>query len=210
MITSLIQTLGGWVVAVISTLGYPGIFLCMTIEGACIPLPSEVILTFSGFLVSTGRFDFALAALAGALGNLFGSSIMYYVALKGGRPFFEKYGKFLLISRSDLDFGERWFQKYGDPAIFLGQLLPVVRTYINLPAGILKMKYVAFAIYDLLGAIVWSVFLVFIGYKFGQNWKDIEIYFSKFNTLITILVVAAIVFFIYHQVKKFREIQQEL
>jgi membrane protein DedA with SNARE-associated domain len=204
----LVLTVIPWVVGVISSLGYFGTFFCMTIEGACIPLPSEIILTFSGFLVSTGRFNFALAALAGAMGNLFGSTIMYFVGLKGGHPFFEKYGKYFLISHADMQNAEKWFAKYGDKTVFFSQLLPVLRTYISLPSGILEIKYRLFALYTFLGALLWSTFLVFIGMKFGEHWMEIEAYFQKFNLLISLAVVGVVGFFIYHQVKKIRDIQK--
>jgi membrane protein DedA with SNARE-associated domain len=207
---TLLQTVISWVVGVISSLGYLGTFACMTIEGACIPLPSEIILTFSGFLVSTGRFNFALAALVGGLGNLFGSTIMYFVGLKGGHPFFEKYGKYFLISHADMRNAEKWFAKYGDKTVFISQLLPVIRTYISLPSGILEINYLRFALYTFLGACVWSTFLVFVGMKFGEQWMAIEAYFQKFNLLITLAVIGVMVFFIYHQVKKIRDIQKGL
>ena len=207
---ALLQTIIAWVVGIISTLGYIGTFTCMTIEGACIPLPSEIILTFSGFLVSTGRFNFGIAVLLGGLGNLFGSTIMYFVGLNGGHPFFEKYGKYFLISHKDMQNAEKWFAKYGDKTVFISQLLPVIRTYISLPSGILEIRYRRFALYTFLGAMLWSTFLVFIGMKFGEQWMTIETYFQKFNLAISLVVIGVVVFFIYHQVKKIRDIQKGL
>ncbi|MCX6811206.1 MAG: DedA family protein, partial [Candidatus Berkelbacteria bacterium] len=138
MIHSILAAISGFIIATISTLGYGGIVLLMAIESACIPLPSEVIMPFSGFLVFDGRFNLWLIALAGAVGCVVGSVIAYWVGMYGGRPLIERYGKYILISHHDLDLADRWFNKHGDVAIFFSRLLPVVRTYISFPAGIAR------------------------------------------------------------------------
>jgi len=205
----LLQSLTAWVIWIISGLRYFGVFICITIEGACIPLPSEVILPFAGFLVFTGRFNFFLAILMGGLGNAFGSTIMYFLGLKGGYPLVKKYGKFLLISNKDLNRAEKWFSRYGNKTVFFSQLFPVIRTYISLPSGILKIKYLPFLIYTFLGAIIWSLLLVWLGMTFGQNWKVIQVYFKKFDLAISILVFAGLAFFIYHKISKFNKLAKE-
>jgi membrane protein DedA with SNARE-associated domain len=207
--SQILGNVASWVVLVISNFGYWGTILCMAIEGACIPLPSEVILPFSGFLVSTGRFDFWPAALAGAFGNAFGSTFMYYAGKKGGYHFLRKYGKYFLISRSDMEKAEKWFAKYGRKTVFASQLLPVIRTYISLPSGILQIGYLPFVFLTFLGGLVWSTFLVYLGMVFGKNWPILQQYFKKFDLIITVLLIAGLVFFIWHKLKKFKEISEE-
>src|SRR5213080_3066538 len=141
MVTSLVELLGRFVIAVISQAGYPGIVLLMGIESACIPLPSEIIMPFSGYLVFTGRFKLAWVALAGAVGCNVGSLVAYYVGALGGRPLAEKYGRYVLVTRHDLELADRWFARYGDWAVFFSRLLPVIRTFIALPAGIARMNF---------------------------------------------------------------------
>src|SRR5918999_6003390 len=131
MIAKIIGILSSFIVATISKLGYSGIVLLMAIESACIPLPSEIIMPFSGYLVSTGRFSMIGVTLAGAIGNVLGSAVAYYVGVIGGRPFAERYGRYVLISRRDLDRADRWFRQYGEAAVFISRLLPVIRTFIS-------------------------------------------------------------------------------
>lgn len=207
--SQILASAASWVIWLISTLGYLGTFICMTIEGACIPLPSEIILTFSGFLVSTGKFNFWVASFFGAFGNAFGSSIMYYVGKKGGRPFVDKYGKYFLISKSDINHAEKWFSVWGEKTVFVSQLLPVIRTYISLPSGILKIGYLPFIAYTFFGAFIWSTFLVYLGMIFGQNWRSIEVYFKKFDLAITVIILAGLILVIYKKIIKFREIEKE-
>ena len=139
LIEWLIEVLGRFVIATISTFGYTGIVITMAIESACIPLPSEIIMPFSGYLVSTGQFSLLGVTLAGAIGNVLGSLVAYYVGVWGGRPFVERYGRYVLISQHDVDLADRWFAKHGEAAVLIGRLLPVVRTFISLPAGIARM-----------------------------------------------------------------------
>ena len=135
MVEKLIGILAGFIIGTISSLGYAGIVLLMAIESACIPLPSEIIMPFSGYLVFTGEMQLWLVALAGAVGCVLGSLLAYWVGAVGGRPLVEKYGRYVLISHHDLDLADRWFQRHGDITIFIGRLLPVVRTFIAFPAG---------------------------------------------------------------------------
>src|SRR5512136_69803 len=140
MVTAILEFLARFIISVISSAGYLGIVLLMAIESACIPLPSEVIMPFSGYLVSVGRFKLAWVAVAGALGCNLGSFVAYYVGSLGGRPLVEKYGRYVLITRHDLALADRFFARYGDWAVFVARLLPVVRTFIALPAGIARMN----------------------------------------------------------------------
>jgi len=205
----MLEQLSGIIIHLIQSTGYLGVFILMTLESALIPIPSEITMPFAGFLVFTGRFNFFLAILMGGLGNAFGSTIMYFLGLKGGYPLVKKYGKFLLISNKDLNRTEKWFSRYGNKTVFFSQLFPVIRTYISLPSGILKIKYLPFLIYTFLGAIIWSLLLVWLGMTFGQNWKVIQVYFKKFDLAISILVFAGLAFFIYHKISKFNKLAKE-
>src|SRR6185295_5341117 len=141
---AVITLLSRFVINTISTLGYTGILVTMAIESACIPLPSEISMPFSGYLVTTGQFTMLGVTLAGAFGNVAGSVVAYYAGVWGGRPFVERYGHYLLVARKDLEMADRWFAKYGDAAVFFSRMLPVVRTFISLPAGIARVNIYRF------------------------------------------------------------------
>jgi len=196
MVTSLVELLGRFVIAVISQAGYPGIVLLMGIESACIPLPSEIIMPFSGYLVYTGRFKLAWVALAGAVGCNVGSLVAYYVGALGGRPLAEKYGRYVLVTRHDLELADRWFARYGDWAVFFARLLPVVRTFIALPAGVARMNFLRFNLYTFLGSLPWCLALAYAGLKLGERWTILRQYFHRFDTAIVILIVIAGAWFI--------------
>jgi len=196
MVTSLVELLGRFVIAVISQAGYPGIVLLMGIESACIPLPSEIIMPFSGYLVYTGRFKLAWVALAGAVGCNVGSLVAYYVGAFGGRPLAEKYGRYVLVTRHDLELADRWFARYGDWAVFFARLLPVVRTFIALPAGVARMNFLRFNIYTFLGSLPWCLALAYAGLKLGERWTILRQYFHRFDTAILILIVIAGAWFV--------------
>ena len=196
MLTSLVELLGRFVIAVISQAGYPGIVLLMGIESACIPLPSEIIMPFSGYLVYTGRFKLAWVALAGAVGCNVGSLVAYYVGAFGGRPLAEKYGRYVLVTRHDLELADRWFARYGDWAVFFARLLPVVRTFIALPAGVARMNFLRFNIYTFLGSLPWCLALAYAGLKLGERWTILRQYFHRFDTAIVILIVIGVVWFV--------------
>ncbi|PYV00586.1 MAG: alkaline phosphatase [Acidobacteria bacterium] len=181
--------LGRFVIAVISQAGYPGIVLLMGIESACIPLPSEIIMPFSGYLVYTGRFKLAWVALAGAVGCNVGSLVAYYVGALGGRPLAEKYGRYVLVTRHDLELADRWFARYGDWAVFFARLLPVVHTFIALPAGVARMNFLRFNVYTFLGSLPWCLALAYAGLKLGERWTILRQYFHRFDTAILILIV---------------------
>jgi len=201
MVTSLLEFIGRFIIAVISAGGYAGIVLLMGIESACIPLPSEVIMPFSGYLVSAGRFSIMGVALAGALGCNAGSLVAYYLGALGGRPLVEKYGRFVLISHHDLDIADRFFARYGEGAVFLARLLPVVRTFIALPAGISRMNVARFHIYTFLGSFPWCWALAYAGLKLGPRWIILREYFHRFDAVIVIVGVVLVGLFVYHRWK---------
>ncbi|MFH1671266.1 MAG: DedA family protein [Candidatus Portnoybacteria bacterium] len=208
MINSILAWLASFVIKIISGTGYLGITSLMALESACIPIPSEVIMPFSGFLVSGGEFAFWLVVFWGTVGNLLGSWIAYWVGYAGGRPLIEKYGKYILLSRHDLDIADRWFKKYGQSAVFFSRLLPIVRTFISLPAGIARMDFKKFSLYTFLGCLPWSLALTYAGVVMGENWEHLEIYFRKLQWPIAILIIIGIVWWIFrhiNQSKKYGE-----
>jgi len=199
--STILAALGHFIISTISSLGYPGVALLMAIESANIPLPSEVIMPFSGFLASTGRFVLVLVALAGATGELAGALFSYYLGAKGGRPLIEKYGRYILMSRRDLDAADRWFKRRGNITIFVGRLLPVVRTFISLPAGIARVNLGTFSLYTFAGSIIWSYFLALVGFKLGENWDSLKVYFHRADLVIGILIVLGIGYWVYRHIK---------
>ena len=174
----------GWTINLISSLSYFGVILAMAIESACIPLPSEIIMPFSGYLVSTGTFNFHLVSWAGALGNLLGSLLAYYVGYYGGRPFILRFGKYILIRKEELARADRFFERWGSWAVFICRMLPIVRTFISLPAGISRMRIVPFILLTFFGSLPWCYLLTYIGRVMGENWEDIRGYFHRFDLVI--------------------------
>src|SRR5579871_500931 len=170
MVEKIITALAGFVIAVISKAGYGGVVALMGIESACIPLPSEIIMPFAGYLVYLGQFKLLWAATAGALGCNLGSVLAYEIGYYGGRPLVEKYGANLLLSRHDLDRADRFFLRFGSAAAFLGRLLPVIRTFIALPAGIARMPRGKFHLYTFVGSWPWCFGLAWVGMKLGEQW----------------------------------------
>jgi len=196
MVTELIEFLGYITITIISTLGYFGVFLAMAIESACIPLPSEIIMPFAGYLVSQGEFNFWLVAVVGALGNLAGSLVAYYVGKWGGLPLVEKYGKYILISHHDIKTAHKWFEKHGKSTVFFTRMMPVVRTFISLPAGISEMDVKVFSIYTFLGALPWTVALTYVGMKLGENWNTLGDYFHKADLVIGIILIIGVIWYV--------------
>ncbi|HKQ09424.1 MAG TPA: DedA family protein [Blastocatellia bacterium] len=207
MIAKIIEFLSGIIVAVISSLGYAGVVLLMAIESACIPLPSEIIMPFSGYLVYTGRFNLWGVGVAGALGCVLGSIVAYYIGLYGGRPLIEKYGRYILVSHHDLDLADRWFQKYGEIIVFASRLLPVVRTFIAFPAGVARMNMSRFILYTFLGSLPWCLGLAYVGQKLGEQWdknETLKAWFHRFDFVIGILLVAGAAWWVWRHLKNAR------
>lgn len=204
MFTVIIEFLGHIVINLISSLSYFGVFLAMAIESACIPLPSEIIMPFSGYLVYKGEMNIWFVGVVGALGNLAGSLLAYWIGKVGGRPLVEKYGKWVLISHHDLDIADRWFKKYGKSTVFFSRLLPVVRTFISFPAGISEMRLTTFSFYTFAGALPWSLALAWVGYKLGENWDTLGGYFHKFDLIIGILVILGIAWYVRRHIKNLK------
>ncbi|HAF12460.1 MAG TPA: alkaline phosphatase [Blastocatellia bacterium] len=208
MIARIIEILSGLIVATISMLGYSGIVLLMAIESACIPLPSEIIMPFSGYLVSTGQMNLWAVAIAGAVGCVLGSLVAYAVGMFGGRPLIEKYGRYVLVSRKDLDMADRWFAKRGEIIVFVSRLLPAIRTFIAFPAGVARMNVKRFVIYTFAGSFPWCLGLAYVGQKLGEKWnKDdtLKIWFHRFDFLFGIAAVLVIGWWVWRHLGHLRE-----
>ncbi len=180
----------------------------MAIESACIPFPSEVIMPLAGWFLVKDRghgLEFLLVAgFFGALGNTIGSLIAYYAGLIGGRPLLMKYGRYVLITKRDVDWADRWFSKYGEITVFATRLMPVVRTFISLPAGIARMNVVRFTTLTFIGAFLWSTALAFAGYQLGKNWEDLLPYFRPVSIPIALFVISAAAFWLYRRIREVR------
>lgn len=205
MTDHLIGALAAFIIGVISRLGYGGVILLMGLESACIPLPSEIIMPFAGYLAFKGTMVLWMVALAGAIGCVLGSWIAYAVGAWGGRPLVERYGRYVLISHRDLDAADRWFRRHGDITIFVGRLLPVVRTFIALPAGIARMSLWRFTLYTFLGSYLWCLGLAWIGLKLGQSWDTLGAYFHRFDALIGAFIVAGVAWYVWRHVRHMRD-----
>lgn len=200
MIEKIIAALASFVIAVISKTGLLGIIILMGIESACIPLPSEIIMPFAGYLIFTGRFTLLWAATAGAIGCNLGSVLAYEIGFYGGRPLIEKYGSYILMSRHDLDLADRFFQRFGSAAVFIGRLLPVIRTFIALPAGIARMPRLRFHIYTFVGSWPWCFGLAWIGMKLGERWHSdprLSHWLHRLDAVILVLLIMAVTWFVW-------------
>jgi membrane protein DedA with SNARE-associated domain len=197
-----------FVTQVIGSLGYAGIAALMGIESACIPLPSEIIMPFAGYLVYTGRFNLLWAATAGAIGCNIGSVIAYWVGAAGGRPLVMRYGRWVLMSHHDLDRMTHFFEKYGTITVLLGRLLPVVRTFIAFPAGVARMPQLRFHLYTFIGSWPWCFGLAYVGMKLGEKWHTdprFEQAFHRFHLVVELGLLAAIIWFVWTHINRFRQ-----
>jgi len=188
----------GFVVDTIDRIGYVGIFFLMVLESCGIPIPSEIIMPFSGFLVAKGRLSFWIVVFVGSLANLVGSIIAYYIGLRG-REFLDKYGKYILIRRHHLDYAERLFLRYGSIIVLLGRNLPVVRTYISFPAGISKMNFKKFSVFTFFGSIPWNIFLTYLGVLMGEHWGTVMEFFERLDLIIIILGAIVVVYLLFFE-----------
>lgn len=201
MLEKIVAVLAAWIMGVISSLGYSGVVLLMAIESACIPLPSEIIMPFAGFLVFKGEMTLWGVALAGAIGCVVGSIPAYYLGMYGGRPLVEKYGKWVLISAKDLNWADQAFARHGEIIIFIGRLLPAVRTFIAFPAGVARMNMTKFISYTFVGSLIWCYLLALAGLKAGENWESLKVYFHEFHYVIA---GAGLIFVIWYVRRHFK------
>lgn len=206
MITNLLELLSNFIINTIADMGYPAIFFLMLVESALIPLPSEITMPFAGSLVASGRFNLVLVSLAGALGNLVGSWLAYFLGYWGEKGLVDsaikRYGKYLLISTHEFHRAEKWFARHGELIVFISRLLPAVRTYISLPAGLAKMNFTRFSFYTFVGSFIWSLLLAAIGLKLGQNWDVLSPWFHKFDILIALAIFVVVIYYIHLQLSR--------
>ena len=204
--SSIEQSILEFISSVYLNVQWPGVIAFMAIESACIPLPSEIIMPLAGWMLIKGQslpvaYNL-LAGLYGAVGCTIGSLIAYWVGAWGGRPFLMKYGKYVLITSHDLDTADRWFRRNGDWAIFITRLLPVIRTFISLPAGIVKMRLGRFIIYTFVGSFIWCAALSYGGYLLGENWEELREAMRPFDPFIIAAVLIMVGWYIYRHVKR--------
>ena len=205
---ALIAWLAGIVVAVISWGGYAGVVLLMTIESACIPLPSEIVMPFAGYLVSKGELSLLGVATAGAVGNTIGSVIAYLVGRYGGRAFVARWGRYVLVTSGDLDRAELFFARFGGIAVLVCRMLPVVRTFIAFPAGVARMPLGRFLVYTFVGSWPWCFGLAWVGVKLGDRWNSdprVEEWAHRLDVVVVAAIFVALVWFVRHKVKAMRE-----
>jgi membrane protein DedA with SNARE-associated domain len=196
------------ITSIITTMSYPGIFFLMILESALIPIPSEIIMPFSGFLASTGKLNYIGVVLAGSFGNLVGSILTYYLGINVGRKVILKYGKYIFFKKEHLELTENLFNKYGDRVSFVGRLLPGIRTYVSLPAGIGKTKFTKFVIYTLAGSLIWNSMLTYVGMNLGSNWKNIDKYSIYLDILAVIAIAVFLIWFLYNSRRKSKDIRR--
>jgi len=203
MFEKIIGALAVFVIGVISAGGYAGVMLLMAIESACVPLPSELIMPFAGYLVSTGQFDLYLAATAGAVGCNLGSVVAYEVGKRGGRPLAERWGRYLLIGAGELDAADRFFARWGNMAVLIGRLLPVIRTFIAFPAGVARMRLVPFHLYTFIGSWPFCLALAWVGMTLGDKWNSdprLKAFFHRADLAIGIVLVSLAALYLWHRV----------
>jgi membrane protein DedA with SNARE-associated domain len=212
VISKVIEALAAFTTGAISAMGYGGVVLLMGIESACIPLPSEIIMPFAGYLVYQGRFTLHGAALAGAVGCVVGSIPAYYLGQYGGRPIIEKYGRYVLLSHRELDFADRVFQRWGQWVVLAGRLLPIIRTFIAFPAGVSRMPMGKFIVFTFVGSYPWCLALAWAGAKLGEAWHTdprLKALYHRFELAIVVAFVAFAVWFVWSKVREARRYRAE-
>ena len=198
----LVELLMNFVLQIIGSIGYLGIFLLMLAESTVLPVPSELVLPFAGYLVSSGQLDLILTILSATLGTIVGALISYYIGKFVGRAFVERYGKYVLLNTHDLELAHKWFEKHGDKIIFICRFIPAVRHVISIPAGTAEMKRRKFITYTALGGLIWNSFLVWVGMLLQKNWNEVVKYTEGADLVIIAIVVVAIIGFLVYKYKK--------
>ena len=204
----MVLALASTVMELMAGVGYFGLFFLIAGESALLPIPSEIVLPFAGYLVYSGKMGFFFAVFAAVLGQLFGSTLSYYIGYYGGRPLVLKYGKYFLLSKKHFEHVESWFIKHGAAAVFFTRLLPVARTLISFPAGITKMKFSKFLLYSTLGIVPWTIFLIYVGFKLGNQWQSIIATFDEFQYVVIAGIIIFIVWWIHKELKERKRIRK--
>lgn len=201
----MLELLGHYIIKLIESTSYAGIFVLMTLESALIPIPSEITMPFAGFLASQGKLSLIVVIIVGTIANLVGSYVAYWLGYFIEETILlnliKKYGKFLLVTQDDYQRANKWFIKYGDKIIFISRLMPGIRTIISLPAGVFKMDIKKFTLYTIAGCLIWSTFLTYVGYILGENWTVLEGYFRKFEIVIVLLLIIAVAWYLEKHLK---------
>lgn len=198
---SLLHELGNLAINWINSIGYWGILIGMILESACIPIPSEVIMPFGGYLVSTGHLNMIGVIIIGTIGNIVGSLIAYAIGHWGGKRFIDRFGKYVFLSKKHLESAEIWFDKRGEFTVFISRILPAIRTFISLPAGIARMNLVKFLIYTAVGSVFWSGVLTYVGFTLGNSWEKIQNILHPISYIVAAIVLVIIVYLIVKVVK---------
>ena len=203
----MIQSIIDWLVNAISTIGYPGVFISVFLESFFAPIPSEIILPFSGFVASTGKMNLVFVIIIATVAAYLGSLPFYFIGKWGERPvinFIEKYGKYLFIQQKDVDKVFGAFDKYGKGVVFFGRLIPMIRTLISFPAGVAKMQFARFSMYTLLGSLTWNILLTYAGYQLGDHWSVVSKWIEKYQNVILVLIIIAVLLYIIRRIKSRR------
>ena len=198
----IVEYLTNLIVGFMSFLGYTGLLILMALESMIAPVPSEVVMPFAGFLVAEGKFTFFLVAIFSTLGSIVGSLISYWLGLFGGRRFISRFGKYLLLDESHLDWTENWFRRKGEKTIFISRFIPIVRHLISIPAGVGKMNLNKFLVYTASGALIWNMFLAYLGFELKQQWEIVHKYSSQIDIIAGIILLSLITYFVYKHIKK--------
>ncbi len=202
IISQLLAYLGALCTSIISTLGYPGIVLLMTMESMIVPIPSELVMPFAGYLVATGDMSFVLVILFSSLGSVLGSLLSYYIGFYGGGVIVQRYGKYVLLSDEDLEATHRWFRERGEITVFISRFVPVVRHLISIPAGMGGMNKKKFLLYTLLGATAWNTILAYAGYALGKNWEIVKQYSEYVSIPVFIILVILFCYFVWRHLRR--------
>lgn len=203
----MIQSIIDWLVNAISTIGYPGVFISVFLESFFAPIPSEIILPFSGFVASTGKMDLVFVMVIATVAAYLGSLPFYFIGKWGEKPvinFINKYGKYLFIQQKDVDKVFGAFDKYGKGVVFFGRLIPMIRTLISFPAGVAKMQFARFSMYTLLGSLTWNILLTYAGYQLGDHWSVVSKWIEKYQNVILVLIIIAVLLYIIRGIKSRR------
>lgn len=202
LITAAVEVLSRFILLTIERFGYGGVFVLMTLESAGLPIPSEITMAFSGFLVSKESFSFWETVVAGTAGNIVGSVLFYWIGARFGRPFVVRWGAYIFFRVSELERAERWFGRWGNWAIFLSRLLPAVRTYISFPAGLARMRLLPFTLLTAAGSFPWVLGLTWAGAAFREHWEEVRRYFERFDFLIGAAVLIGIGWWAWKQYRR--------
>ena len=203
----MIQSIIDWLVNAISTIGYPGVFISVFLESFFAPIPSEIILPFSGFVASSGKMSLVLVIIIATVAAYLGSLPFYFIGRWGEKPvinFINKYGKYLFIQQKDVDKVFGAFDKYGKGVVFFGRLIPMIRTLISFPAGVAKMQFARFSMYTLLGSLTWNILLTYAGYQLGDHWSVVSKWIEKYQNVILVLIIIAVLLYIIRGIKSRR------